>query len=246
MPTAALLIIGNEILSGRTQDTNLNYLGKQFAVMGITFKEARVVQDIEGEIITAVNALRATYDYVFTTGGIGPTHDDITTACIAKAFGLNVVKDAEAFRRLEKHYAGTTQPFNEARQKMAYIPEGATLIDNPISAAPGFQIGNVYVMAGVPVIMKAMFDFIRPTLKEGAPMLSSAITTTLTEGTIATALGDIQTRHTAVEIGSYPHIRDGKLGVCLVVRGIAEPEIEAAAKDIRALIRAQGGAIVTE
>lgn len=246
MSTAALLIIGNEILSGRTQDTNLNYLGKQLAAMGITLKDARIVQDIEADIIAAVNTLRAAYDYVFTTGGIGPTHDDITTACIAKAFGVKVVPHAEAFQRLEKHYAGSQQPFNEARQKMAYLPEGATLIDNPISAAPGFQLGNVYVMAGVPVIMMAMFDFIRGTLKEGPPMLSSSITTTLTEGTIATALGEIQAHHADVEIGSYPHIRDGRLGVCFVVRGTAESAIASAAEDIRTLIRAQGGARLAE
>lgn len=214
--------------------------------MGIQFKEARVVQDVESEIITAVNTLRQSYDYLFTTGGIGPTHDDITTACIAKAFGVKVIQNPEAFRRLEKHYAGTSQPFNEARQKMAYIPESASLIDNPISAAPGFYIGNVYVMAGVPSIMKAMFDFIRPLLKGGAPMLSSTITTTLTEGTIATQLGNIQAKHADVEIGSYPHIRDGKIGVCLVVRSVAESAIEAAAKDIRALIVAQGGTLLTE
>ena len=162
--TAALLIIGNEILSGRTKDANLAFLGENLNDLGIQMSECRVVRDDEADIIAAVRALSERYDYVFTTGGIGPTHDDITCACIAKAFGAAVIRHPEAMRRLTLHYEKTGVEFNEMRQRMANIPDGASLIDNPVSAAPGFKIGNVYVMAGVPRIMQGMFDELRETM----------------------------------------------------------------------------------
>jgi molybdenum cofactor synthesis domain-containing protein len=238
-------LIGNEILSGRTADANLHYLAKELAFLGIALIEARVVADRQKAIVDAVRALKKSYDMVFVTGGIGPTHDDITTAAIAKAFGVPALKNPEAFRRLEAHYAGTSQPFNQARQKMARIPKGARLIDNPISAAPGYQIKNVYVMAGVPVIMQAMFDSIRSTLQTGERTRSATLTTTLTEGVIASELEAIQNRHRKTEIGSYPHIRDGRLGVALVVRSLDEAALTRAVAEITLLLKRHGGKILS-
>jgi molybdenum cofactor synthesis domain-containing protein len=241
---ACLIIIGNEILSGRTQDKNLSWLAAQLNALGIALRECRVVPDIEQEVIDAVNACRARYDYVFTTGGIGPTHDDITTACIAKAFGVSVIRHPEADRRLRVHY--TPDQINEARMKMADVPEGATLIDNPVSAAPGYSIGNVYVMAGVPRIMQAMFEGIKHTLKGGAPMLSSTISAYVTEGTIAAELTATQLRFPDVEIGSYPFIRDGKLGTSLVARTPDATRLAACSGALQGLIAAFDAEILAE
>lgn len=242
-PTAALLIIGNEILSGRTQDTNLNYLAKYLGNLGILFKEARVVPDVEQAIIEGVNGLRKQYDYVFTSGGIGPTHDDITTACVAKAVGRKVIRHKEAEALLKKHYK--PEDLNEARLKMAETPEGAELIDNPVSAAPGYRIENVYVLAGVPRIQQAMLDSLRGKLKGGAPTLSRSISSNVTEGMIATDLGAIQSSFADVDIGSYPFIRDGKLGVSLVARGTNEASLEKTMQAIKALL-AKHNAIILE
>jgi molybdenum cofactor synthesis domain-containing protein len=214
---ACLIIIGNEILSGRTKDTNLAWLGEQLNECGVRLFEGRVIPDVEEIIIATVNECRARFDYVFTTGGIGPTHDDITSAAIAKAFGVPLLLHPEAHRLLQAHY--TPDQLNEARRKMAYIPEGASLIANPVSSAPGFQMENVFVMAGVPRIMQAMFDDIRPRLKGGAKTQALTLHTNLPEGTYAAALTELQAAFPDIEIGSYPHFRHGRISTSLVARG---------------------------
>lgn len=236
--TAAAIIIGNEILSGRTQDVNLAFLAKSLNEIGIRLMEARVVPDIEAEIIAAVNGLRVRFDYVFTTGGIGPTHDDITAECVAKAFGVPLIRHPEAERRLRAHYE--PDKLNEARLRMANTPEGATLIDNPVSIAPGFQIGNVFVLAGVPSIMQAMFDGIKGRLSGGAPVRSISVPAFIAEGTIAKGLGELQARYADIDIGSYPFFRTGRFGTTLVLRGTDEARLAAAAEELRALIRSLG------
>ena len=240
-PTAALLIIGNEVLSGRTKDANLSHLGTQLSEMGIRMMEARVVPDIEARIVEAVNELRARYTYVFTTGGIGPTHDDITSACIAKAFGVKLIRHPEAMAVLAAHYAATGAEFNEARKKMAEVPEGAALVENPVSKAPGFRIGNVYVFAGIPRIMQAMFDSVRGELATGAKIASRTVSCRIGEGTLAQGLGAIQARHPGIDIGSYPYFAGGGFGVSLVLRGTDEATLDIAADEVRALIRSLGG-----
>lgn len=234
MTTACLIVIGNEILSGRTQDKNIAWLAKELNECGVRLMEVRVIPDIEQTIIDTVNALRPQFTYVFTTGGIGPTHDDITSASIARAFGLPLIRHPEAERRLLAYYK--PEQINTARMKMAETPEGAELIDNPVSIAPGFKIGNVYVMAGVPGIMQAMFDHIRPELKGGAKMLSRTLSAYVTEGTIAEALTHIQNRYPDVEIGSYPFVRDGKLGTSLVARATDKTKLTAAHSEIKSLL----------
>ena len=243
-PTAAILIIGNEILSGRTKDINLPWLGEQLSAMGIQLNEGRVVRDDEAAIIEAVNLLRGRNNYVFTTGGIGPTHDDITSASIAKAFDIPLHRHPDALATLLAYYK--QEDINEARLKMADVPMGAMLVDNPVSAAPGYRIENVYVFAGVPRIMQAMFDNIRHELKGGAPIKSRVITVYLTEGTLAAGLTEIQNAMPRVDIGSYPMIRDGKLGTSLVIRSNEEQPLEQAYQEIKALITNFGGEVATE
>ncbi|MBM3733393.1 MAG: competence/damage-inducible protein A [Acidimicrobiia bacterium] len=238
--TACLLIIGNEVLSGRTQDANLQYLAKSLNEIGVRLMETRVIPDVEETIIATVNECRAKFDYVITTGGIGPTHDDITAACISKAFGVRHVRNPEAEARLRRHYA-RPEDVNAQRLRMAEMPEGAELIDNPISKAPGFRIGNVIVLAGVPRIMQAMFEGYRHKLKGGAPMLSRTVVAFVPEGKMAAGLGQAQAAHPAVEIGSYPFFRDGKLGASLVVRGTDAAAVAAATEAVKATVRAQGG-----
>jgi molybdenum cofactor synthesis domain-containing protein len=188
--TAALLVIGDEILSGRTKDQNIGTIAERCTALGIDLREVRVVPDVEAEIVAAVNALRARYDHVFTTGGIGPTHDDITADAIAKAFGVPIGVDPRAVALLRERIA--ERDLNQARLRMARIPAGAELIQNSVSKAPGFSIGNVHVMAGVPAIMRAMFEALAPGLAKGAPMLSRSIEAGLKEGDIATPLGEVQ------------------------------------------------------
>jgi molybdenum cofactor synthesis domain-containing protein len=236
--TAAVLVIGNEILSGRTKDANLNYLATELNAIGVRLVEARVVADVPEAIIKAVNELRAAYDYVFTTGGIGPTHDDITAACVAKAFGVPLIKDARAVRLLTNHYGDAN--LTEARLRMAHVPEGATLIDNPVSIAPGFQIGNVFVLAGVPVICRAMFDGLKGRLKTGDKVLSVAISGYVGEGVIAKGLGELQERYRQLDIGSYPFFRQSRFGASFVLRGTDEAALKSAAEELRALIRSLG------
>lgn len=238
--TACLVIIGNEILSGRTQDANLAYIAAGLNKVGVRLMEVRVIPDIKPVIVETINTVRAANDYVFTTGGIGPTHDDITADAIAAAFGLPVERNAEAMARLAAHYAASAVDFNEARKKMAEMPVGSTLIDNPVSAAPGFRIGNVFVLAGVPRIMQAMFDGFKDTLRGGAPMLSRTVIAPIGEGTLASGLGVIQAEHPAVEIGSYPFFGGGSFGTSLVSRGRDTGELDVVADKIRALIRSQG------
>jgi molybdenum cofactor synthesis domain-containing protein len=237
--TAAVLIIGNEILSGRTKDVNLGYLAEELTKIGIRLREARVVSDVEAEIVAAVNECRRRYDHVFTTGGIGPTHDDITSASVAKAFGVRLILHPEARARLERSYP--TGGLNEARLRMAHVPEGATLIDNPVSAAPGFQMGNVYVMAGVPSIMRAMFDGLKGRLAGGRPVLSRTVSAFLGEGTIAKDLGQLQDRFADLEIGSYPFFRQNRYGASFVLRGVERGRIDAAAAELAGIIRRLGG-----
>jgi molybdenum cofactor synthesis domain-containing protein len=238
--TAALLIVGNEILSGRTRDANLPFIAEKLGEMGIRLAETRVVPDIPDEIMDAVNALRGKYTYVFTTGGIGPTHDDITAECVARAFGVALVQNPEARRRLEERWADTGIEMNEARLRMANAPEGAVLIDNPVSAAPGFQIGNVFVMAGVPKIMQAMFIGLRERLVGGDPLLSRTIACDLPEGALAMGLGEVQARHAEVDIGSYPSYAGSGFRVALVLRHTDGAVLAAAVEDVCALIRSLG------
>lgn len=236
---AAVLIIGDEILSGRTQDTNLGYIAGWLGRLGIPVAEARVVSDVEAEIVAALNALRAKYTYVFTTGGIGPTHDDITADSVAKAFALPIAEHPDAVALLEKQYA--PGEFNAARRRMTRTPVGATLIDNPISKAPGFQVENVFVMAGIPRIMQAMLESLRPRLTGGPPLRAQTLSVHMGEGRIAARLGAIQERRPNVSIGSYPFYRNEKFGTSLVVRGTDEGQISGAIEDIRRMAVELGG-----
>jgi molybdenum cofactor synthesis domain-containing protein len=227
-PTAAILIIGDEILSGRTRDSNMHFLAGELTRVGIDLREARVVPDDPDAIIAAVNALQGTYAHVFTSGGIGPTHDDITADCIAAAFGVPIGVRDDARALLAAHYARSGIEFNEARQRMARIPEGATLIDNPISVAPGFTIGNVHVMAGVPNIFQAMVASVLPTLTGGQPLLSQTLRILRGEGEIAGPLGALAAEFSDLSIGSYPFNRDGVMGANIVIRGTDGARVEAA------------------
>lgn len=225
--TAALLIIGDEILTGRTKDKNIGYIAEYLTGIGIDLREVRVVPDVEDEIVSAVNALRSRYTYLFTTGGIGPTHDDITADCMAKAFGVGIDHDPRAVAMLRERY----QPdeLNEARMRMARIPDGADLIDNPISKAPGFRIGNVYVMAGVPSIMQAMLDNIASGLQTGARMIIETIEAEgLAEGIYAEGLAQIASAHPGVSIGSYPSFSTAGFRNQIVARGKDSAEVAAA------------------
>ena len=239
MVSACVLIIGNEILSGGTQDANLAFLAKGLNDVGIRLREARVIPDDCETIISTVNEARGKFDYVFTTGGIGPTHDDITSASIAEAFGVKLIVHPEARRILESHYP--PGGLNAARLRMAQVPEGASLLPNPISRAPGFRVENVYVLPGVPQIMQAIFNELRHRLKGGAKVLSRSVSCTLGEGTIAQDLAALQERYPDVEIGSYPYFRRSDFGVTLVVRGTDRDRIAAAIEELKALIRACGG-----
>jgi molybdenum cofactor synthesis domain-containing protein len=209
--TAGVLVIGDEILSGRTKDKNIGYIADYLTAVGIDLKEVRVVSDDEYAIVSALNALRITYDYVFTTGGIGPTHDDITAECVAKAFGVSIDYHPEAVAILKERMAKIGGELNEARMRMARIPDGATLVANKVSGAPGFWIGNVIVMAGVPSIMQAMLDEVAPKLKTGAKLLSVSIRADAKEGDVGTELGAIAKAHPETLIGSYPFF-DEKIG----------------------------------
>lgn len=217
IPTASLLIIGNEILSGRTEDKNIHFLARELTVLGIVVKEVRVVPDKEEKIIEAVNILRHQYDYVFTTGGIGPTHDDITAPSIAKALARKLENNSEAVKRLEAYYS--KGQLTEVRLRMARMPEGAVLIDNAVSMAPGFQVENVYIMAGVPHIMQAMFHALKPTLKKGDTIYSREITAMLPESSLAEDFALLQERFEDIDMGSYPFVEGEKYGVSLVLRG---------------------------
>jgi molybdenum cofactor synthesis domain-containing protein len=218
-PTAAVLLIGDEVLSGRTKDKNLGFIADYLTALGIDLKEARVVADDEGDIVAAVNALRARYTYVFSTGGIGPTHDDITSDCMAKAFGVGISHHPEASEILLKHFAEMGREANESRMRMARIPHGASLIYNPVSKAPGFRIGNVFVMAGVPKVMNAMMDEIAPQLSGGVKVVSRTVRFDGGEGDIAKPLKEIQDKWPMLSVGSYPFESERGFSTNLVLRG---------------------------
>src|SRR5271170_5027047 len=228
--TAALLVIGDEILSGRTKDKNIGYIAEYLTGIGIDLKEVRVVPDEEPEIVAAVNALRARYTYVFTTGGIGPTHDDITADCVAKAFGLPLQYHPRAVEIMQERIALTGGVMNEARMRMTRVPAGAELVLNKVSAAPGFWIGNVIVMAGIPSVMQAMLEFVAPQLKTGAKMLSGSVRADCREGDIGTELGAIAKQHPEVAIGSYPFMDEQRGANAHVVMRSRDQEKLAAAK----------------
>jgi molybdenum cofactor synthesis domain-containing protein len=234
-PTAAMLVIGDEILSGRTRDANMHHLAGQLTEAGIDLREVRVVSDDAPAIISAIKALSAAYDTVFTSGGIGPTHDDITADCIAAAFDdhIDVRDDARAL--LAAHYAKTGSELNEARLRMARIPDSATLIDNPVSVAPGFTIQNVHVMAGVPSVFQAMVVTVLPTLTGGAPLISRTLRIDRGEGDIAGPLGALAADFSDLSIGSYPFQKDGKFGANIVIRGTDEARLETALSQLEAL-----------
>jgi molybdenum cofactor synthesis domain-containing protein len=238
-PTACLLVIGNEVLSGRTQDANIRFLATHLGELGIPLREVRVIPDVEATIVDTVNEVRGKFDYVFTTGGIGPTHDDITSECIAKAFGVPWEPHPVAFARMEKAYK--PGEFNAARQRMGTMPRGAKLIDNAMSVAPGFQMENVYVMAGVPRVMQSMFEWLAPHLQGGQKIEQRAVYAKgLPEGLIAEGLGAIQQRHPDIDLGSYPFYRPTGNGVALVAKGTDPAEAEAVIAEVTSLITSLG------
>lgn len=231
-PTAAMLVIGDEILSGRTRDANMHHLAGQLTEAGIDLTEVRIVSDDAPAIVAAVKALSDAYTHVFTSGGIGPTHDDITADCIAAAFGASIDVRADAAALLQAHYDSKGQEFNTARQRMARIPDGATLIDNPVSIAPGFTLQNVHVMAGVPSVFQAMVASILPTLSGGEQLLSRSLRVVRGEGDIAGPLGEFAVRHPSLSVGSYPFQTDGIYGANLVVRGKDAALLDAAMTEL--------------
>ncbi|MCC6912771.1 MAG: competence/damage-inducible protein A [Rhodospirillaceae bacterium] len=245
-PTACVLIIGDEILSGRTQDANLKYFATRFAELGVRLKEARVIPDDADVIVDTLNTMRARYSYVITTGGIGPTHDDITTLCVARAFGRKVIRHEGVAMRMAAYFGDR---LNEARLRMAEVPDGpgVSLIESDVTIAPGFRIENVFVLAGVPSIAHAMFESLAPQLKGGAPMLSGNVVAGVREGDIATGLTAIQEKYPGVAIGSYPSM-GGATGfrTSVVARGTDRALIDKVLEDVAALMRAQGGDPVSE
>jgi len=235
--TAGVLVIGDEILSGRTKDKNIGYIAEYLTVIGIDLKEVRIVPDEEPEIVAALNALRGRYDYVFTTGGIGPTHDDITADAVAKAFGVSIDYDPRAVEILRVRMAQVGGVMNEARMRMARLPAGADLVLNKVSAAPGFWIGNVIVMAGVPQIMQVMLDYVTPKLRTGAKMLSQSVRADCREGDIGTELGEIAAAHPGVVIGSYPFMDEQRgANTHVVVRARDAQKLNAAVAAVEAML----------
>ena len=236
--TAAVIIIGDEILSGRTRDANLAHIAKVLNDVGVQVKTARIVADVEDDIVQAVNECRAVYDYVFTTGGIGPTHDDITADAVAKAFGVGIDYNPQAMAILTAHYEGGD--FNDARKRMARIPDGATLIDNPVSKAPGFRIENVFVLAGIPKIVEVMMQSVRSQLEGGALLLNRTIEAAVAEGQIAAGLEDIENAFQGLSVGSYPSYRAKRFGVAIVLRSTEDTVLDAACARVVALIKDLG------
>jgi len=235
--TAGLLVIGDEILSGRTKDKNIGYIAEYLTAIGIDLKEVRVIADDEAAIVEAVNAMRARYSYLFTTGGIGPTHDDITADCVAKAFGVPLELNPRAVAILRERFTPRGVELNEARLRMARVPKGGELIENKVSGAPAFRIGNVIVMAGVPTIMQAMLDAAAPTLETGVKMLSESVRADLREGDIGGPLGEIARAHPETSIGSYPFF-DDKRGpnTNVVIRARDAARLAAAKGDVEAML----------
>jgi molybdenum cofactor synthesis domain-containing protein len=231
-PTAAVLLIGDEILSGRTKDKNLGFIADYMTALGIDLREARLVPDVEEEIVAALNVLRQRYTYVFTTGGIGPTHDDITADAVARAFGVPCEHDPRAVEILLAYFKEMGREANEARMRMARMPRGASLIENPVSRAPGFQMGNVFVMAGVPKIMNAMMEDVASRLTRGVPMTSKTVEFRGGEGDAAKPLGEIQKAYPSVVIGSYPFQAPDGFATNLVLRSRDEATLEQAYGDV--------------
>lgn len=244
--TACVIIIGNEILSGRIADRNLPFLATALNEVGVIVREARVVPDVHAEIADAINQARRRFTYVFTTGGIGPTHDDITAEAVAQAFGLPVELHPEAVALLQGHYRSTGAELNDARLRMARLPAGATLVENPVSRAPGFRVENVFVLAGVPSIAEAMFHSLKHELVGGAPIRSRAVAVHLAEGTLAAGLGALQDGYPDVDIGSYPYYRNGRFGTSIVCRGTDVGRLEACTEAVRGLMRDNGGEPIEE
>jgi molybdenum cofactor synthesis domain-containing protein len=243
--TAALVVIGEEILSGRTADENIAYIARYLTKVGIGLREVRIIPDVEDEIVAAVNELRARFTYVFTTGGIGPTHDDVTTEAIGKAFGVGVPIDPRAVEAMGKGYSGAE--LTPARLRMARIPEGAELIDNAVSRAPGFKIGNVIVMAGIPRIMQVMLDAVAPRLLKGRLMLARSVRLDVPEGDAAPGLAAIQSTHPDVQIGSYPFFEKNRLGTYVVLRSVDADRLDQARAALFALIDKEGfSAVATD
>ncbi|WP_339759012.1 competence/damage-inducible protein A [uncultured Hoeflea sp.] len=238
--TAAALAIGDELLSGRTRDKNIGHLAELLTAAGIDLEEVRIVPDEQDRIVEALNALRSRYDYVFTSGGIGPTHDDITADAVAAAFGVACTHDADALELLGAHYAERGMEFTEARRRMARMPVGSRHIDNPVSRAPGFVIGNVHVMAGVPSVFQAMLDNVLPTLKTGVKILSGKVSCPYGEGDIGDPLSAIAKAHPAVNIGSYPRFSGDKFSTEIVIRGRDQAAIDAARVDVETMLTSVG------
>ena len=239
-PTACIVVIGNEVLSGRTQDANIRFLAQRLGDLGIPVREVRIIPDVAETIIRTIVEVRAAFAQVFTTGGIGPTHDDITSECIAAAFGVPWEAQPIVWARMEAHYPAGQ--FNAARQRMATMPRGAVLIDNGRSIAPGFSMGNVHVMAGVPAIMRAMFDMLAPNLQGGSPIISRSVhAADIREGDIAEGLTAIQARYPALDLGSYPYFRDAGAGVAIVAKGTDAAAADAAIADVTTLFDSLGG-----
>lgn len=239
--TAALLIIGDEILSGRTQDTNTQTIAQMLGIKGIVIREVRVIPDVIDTIVDTVNVIRRQYDYVFTTGGIGPTHDDKTAEAMTKAFGTTLERNADAWQRLVTHYEGEAN-MNAGRAKMADIPVGAVLIDNPVSVAPGFRMDNVHVMAGVPKIMKGMMEFILPTLEGGDVVHARSVSADLPESALAQGLESIENAYSGISVGSYPKFTPGmKPSTVIVIRGVVLADVEKAANEVADLMERHGG-----
>ncbi|MBX2839320.1 MAG: competence/damage-inducible protein A [Gammaproteobacteria bacterium] len=243
-PTASVLLIGNELLSGRTRDANLQYIGDRLSTRGIKISGAHIIPDIPDVIISTLNYLRSQNTYLFTTGGIGPTHDDITADCVAEAFGVELPIHAEAEALLLSYFQARGIEPNEDRMRMARIPTGATLIDNPVSAAPGFRIDNVFVMAGVPKIMQQMFDSILPTLARGPEINSVSVACDLGEGTIAAGLRSLQAEFPDIDIGSYPGAVTEKHKVSLVARGTEPQRLRILEERLKELVTSLGGSTV--
>jgi len=235
--TAALVVIGDEVLSGRTKDRNIGYVAEKLTETGIQLKEVRIVADDQDAIGEAVNTLRQRHDYVFTTGGIGPTHDDITADAIGAAFGLPVEQDARALDIMRRHFR--EDQLTPARLRMTRMPVGAALIDNPVSVAPGFSVENVYVMAGVPQIMQGMLDQVLPDLRSGRKILSRTLRVSAKEGDIADVLGEVQALFSDIAIGSYPFHVDNRFGVNVVFRGPDGDRTEAASRQVQAQLAAR-------
>lgn len=235
-PTAAMLVIGDEILSGRTRDANMHYLAGELTKTGIDLKEVRIVSDTAADIVAATRELAQRYDHLFTSGGIGPTHDDITADCIAKAFDAAIDVRADAKALLAAHYQRQGLQLNAARLRMARIPDGAKLIDNPVSVAPGFTLGNIHVMAGVPAVFKAMVGSVLPQLTGGAPLLSETLRIERGEGDVAQPLGAVAELYPELSIGSYPFQKDGIYGTNIVLRGTDPNQLEAAKKKLQQML----------